>query len=285
MTYAPDDLKAVQRYCQTVTGQPWASLGIIHSTPQGGGYHEGRDLLHRAGTAPEDPGSDYSYTESQRDRNGLTDAGSAFDLGGNFPRFYEFNRWIVGRCQAKDPRCRDIREVIHTLDGRTVRRWDALGRRTSGDDSHLTHSHISFFRDSDGRRDDDTNFLGLLREFFEGKKVQTVDPIQEALMAIESDFPYLAWRVESLFFNRDKVAGGPDKGQTVPLVAAIKDIQASQSRLSAELAAIKAMVSKLSQPVVNVDASVLAAELAKLLPQAPTAEQNAAEIAKRLGNG
>lgn len=177
MTYAPPDLLAVQRYVQAKTGQSWAALGIIHATPQGGGYHEGEDLLIRAGTAPgpQYPGSDYSYTDSARDllANGRLaggDAASAFDFGGGFSRFLEFNAWMRQRMLANDPRTRDIREMIYTLDKRTVRRIDRTGKQAdSGDSSHLSHTHFSFYRDSVGRRDRDDNFLGLLREFFDGK--------------------------------------------------------------------------------------------------------------------
>jgi hypothetical protein len=175
VTYAPDDLRAVQRYCRGLTGQPWESLGIIHDTPQGGGYHEGRDLLARAGRAPGSGYTDYSWVESSRDLNGLDDAGSAFDLGGDFGRFREITLGIVAACEHGDPRARDVREVIYTPDGYSVRRWDRLGRRDTGDDSHLSHTHISFFRDSEGRRADGDNFLGLLMLLFEGRDVQEED--------------------------------------------------------------------------------------------------------------
>jgi hypothetical protein len=171
MTYAPDDLKAVQSYCRSVTGQPWEALGIIHSTPQGGGYHEGRDLLAAAGRAP-GGSTDYSWVESSRDLYGLDDAGSAFDLGGEFARFREITLNIVAACERGDPRTGDVREVIYTPDGYNVRRWDRLGRRDSGDSSHLSHTHISFFRDSEGRRAYADNFLGLLTQLFEGRTMQ-----------------------------------------------------------------------------------------------------------------
>jgi hypothetical protein len=185
VTIAPDDLKAVQLYVHNVTGQDWNSLGIIHTQPQGGGYHEGQDLLAVANRAPGPSyaNSDYSYADARavssngvgRDlANGTTlagvpNAGSAFDLGHGFNNPLGFNRWIVGKCQGHDPRTRDIREVIYTLDGRTVHRWDATGRQDDwGDSTHLSHTHFSFFRDSHGRRDKDDNFMGLLKEWFQG---------------------------------------------------------------------------------------------------------------------
>lgn len=179
MTYPPADLVAVQHYVRDRTGLPWDALGIIHGSPQGGGYHEGHDLLHAAGRAPEDPGSDYSYAESLRDRHGLTDAGSAFDMGDGFGRFREITLGIVSACQRNDPRTRDVREVIYTPDGVTVRRFDRLGIRSSGDSSHLTHTHTSFFRDAEGRRDRADNYLGLLRELFEGVVDDMLDYSQQ----------------------------------------------------------------------------------------------------------
>ena len=67
MTSAPPDLLEVQAYAKARAGnQPWSSFGIIHSTLQGGGYHEGEDLLIQAGTAPgpQYPGDDYSYVDA-----------------------------------------------------------------------------------------------------------------------------------------------------------------------------------------------------------------------------
>lgn len=177
MTSAPGDLLEVQRYAHDQTGQPWASLGIIHATPQGGGYHEGEDLLIAAGTAPgpQYPGSDYSYTDAPgRDllptgRLAGGNYASAFDFGGDFDRFLEFNAWMRSRMLLNDPRTHDIREMIYTLDGRTVRRIDRAGvQGDSGDSSHLGHTHFSFFRDSLGKRARSDNFLGLLKEFFQG---------------------------------------------------------------------------------------------------------------------
>lgn len=175
MTYAPEDLKAVQRYCRQVTGQPWEALGIIHDYPQGGGYHEGRDLLAAAGRAPGGRSPDYSWVESERDLRGLDDAASAFDLGGNFGGFLALNARVVAACERGDPRTADIREIIYTPDGSVVSRWDRLGRRDFGDGSHLSHTHFSFFRDSEGRRANDDNFLGLLVQIWEGRDLREDD--------------------------------------------------------------------------------------------------------------
>jgi Domain of unknown function (DUF1906) len=190
VTYAPADLMAIQRYVHDKTMQDYNSLGIIHSTPQGGGYHEGQDLLAAANRAPGPryPFSDYSYADARAvsadglgrdlaaaDRlAGDATAASAFDLGSGFPRWLEFNRWMRNLMLAKDPRTRDIREMIYTLDGVTVHRLDRTNMQPdSGDPTHLIHTHFSFFRDSLGRRHLDDNFGGMLREFFDGQTAST----------------------------------------------------------------------------------------------------------------
>jgi hypothetical protein len=97
--------------------------------------------------------------------------------------------------------------MIYTPDGKTVARWDRLGKRSTGDSSHLWHTHLSFFRDSEGRRDRDDNFLGLLKTLIEG----TGDDV--ALN--DADAQALIWRVEALVAGRDTVAFGPTKGEKV----------------------------------------------------------------------
>ncbi|MEU8662645.1 hypothetical protein [Actinoplanes philippinensis] len=129
--------------------------GIVGDAGHAGGgdsYHLGRDDL-RAGR------DRYSVDESRRDRDGLDEHASALDIGffkirtprGAFD-LYDFNAWLVPLCRADDPDTRDLREVIYSPDGETVRRWDRLGRRTTGDDGHRTHTHLSEHRDADGHR-------------------------------------------------------------------------------------------------------------------------------------
>lgn len=166
MTYAPADLLAVRAYLMPRTGLPPNALGIPGDDDHPDGYHVGNDALARVGKLS----TDYSKRESARDRPGAN-AASALDIG-------DFNRngttlrglslYLVARCKAGDPRAADIREIIYTPDGSTVRRYDRLGIRSTGDRSHLFHTHISLFRDSEGRRAQAGNLLGLLREYFEG---------------------------------------------------------------------------------------------------------------------
>lgn len=122
------------------------AVGIVGDPAHRGGYHCGADRV---------TSSDYSVRESTRDRNGLTDYASALDVGtfkvtinGRLHTLRTFSAWLVAQCRAGAPDTADIREVIYTVDGSTVRRWDRLGIRSSGDRSHLTHTHISYFRDA-----------------------------------------------------------------------------------------------------------------------------------------
>lgn len=170
MTNSPADLLEIRHYLEVVTGLAPVALGIQHYAPDGGGYHEGVDLLAAGGRAA----TDYSVRESARDRAGLSTDASAIDIDENMRQgrawFHgTFTPALVAACVRRDPRAVDVREIIYSLDGKNVKRWDALGIRSTGDSSHLTHDHVSFFRDSAGRRARSDNFLGLLREIFEGK--------------------------------------------------------------------------------------------------------------------
>jgi len=163
VTYAPQDLLDAIRYLQS-QGAPAASLGIVGDPAHvsTGGYHVGRDDLAAHGRL----GYDYSVIESPRDRR-PTGAASAIDFTGA-SWWRSLTLWLVARTAAGTPGTEDIREIIYTPDGRTVHRWDRLGRRSTGDDSHLYHTHVSFFRDSEGRRG---SFLALLRSFFTGAEI------------------------------------------------------------------------------------------------------------------
>lgn len=163
MTFAPASLLAARTYLAG-HGVPLAALGIVGDAAHGNeGYHVGWDRL-RYGYA----GQDYSVSDSPRDGH-PTNAASALDIGG-FPRLRELSVWLVAQCRAGVADTRDIREIIYTPDGRVVRRWDRLGFRSGGDDSHLWHTHISYFRDSENR-----DKTALFRRFFEGETMVQFD--------------------------------------------------------------------------------------------------------------
>jgi hypothetical protein len=196
VTYAPADLLAVRQYLLAHTGLPGDAVGIVGDDDHPDGYHVGNDALAAVGKLT----TDYSKRESELDRPG-TNAASALDIG-------DFNRngkslrglslFLVGRCQAGDPRAADIREIIYTPDGTIVKRWDRLQKRTTGDSSHLYHTHGSFFRDSEGRRATAANFLGLLKEYFEGAPAapETGDDMAQMLVKA-SDNPQV-WLADGM---------------------------------------------------------------------------------------
>ncbi|KAB1907892.1 hypothetical protein [Micromonospora sp. AMSO31t] len=156
MTSAPANLLAVRNLLlahlnvdkNTVRSQDLepAEVGIVGDPNHRGGYHCGSDRV---------VARDYSVVESPRDSSGLTLHASALDVGmfsvtsgGGTHNLRTFSTWLVSQCVAGAADARDIREVIYSPDGTTVKRWDRLGKRTTGDNSHLFHTHVSFFRDS-----------------------------------------------------------------------------------------------------------------------------------------
>ncbi|MDG4792708.1 peptidoglycan-binding protein [Micromonospora sp. WMMD1082] len=145
MTAAPQNLRTVRTLLLDAL-QPYGlhplSVGIVGDAAHRGGYHCGSDRVVT---------NDYSVHESARDKAGLTINASALDIGQFFRNGHNlrtFSVWLVAECAKGAPDTLDIREVIYSPDGATVKRWDRLGRRSSGDKSHLTHTHISFFRDA-----------------------------------------------------------------------------------------------------------------------------------------
>lgn len=160
MTYAPDAISKARLFLighldihenssAYRTDLDPAEVGIVGGPDHFGGYHCGKDRV---------VDGDYSVVESKRDRSGLSGAASAIDIGwfearvgGRVHNTYSLGRWLSSECAAGAADTKDIREVIYSPDGQRVKRWDRLGVRTSGDDSHLWHIHISYFRDSEAR--------------------------------------------------------------------------------------------------------------------------------------
>ena len=213
MTRAPGALTKARAYLINSYGVAPEKVGIVGGPHHAGGYHCGADRT---------VANDYSVVESSRDRKGLTDAAAALDIG-TFSKkvgsrtlnLRSLSVWLVAQCKAGTADTRDIREVIYTDDGKTVKRWDRLGIRTGGDDSHLWHTHISYFRDSESR-----DKTALFKQYLEGdvsaKDVwhgYFIDKIDKdsgssSRMRPES---YLAWNHEynkqQLAQNREILAG------------------------------------------------------------------------------
>ena len=159
MTRAPANLLAVRtlllthlnvdpKTVRTADLEP-AEVGVVGDTAhqkQGDSYHLGK---------PEQRSTGYSVSESPRDKAGLTDLAAGLDIGdfavtvgGKRHTLATFSLWCVAECKANAADTRDIREIIYSPDGKTVKRFDRLGKRSSGDDSHRWHTHFSFFRDA-----------------------------------------------------------------------------------------------------------------------------------------
>ncbi|MEU7609560.1 hypothetical protein [Micromonospora sp. NPDC049204] len=153
MTRAPVNLLAARSLLLThLDNAPGANdlepaeVGIVPDAAHRGGYHCGSDRVISG---------DYSVVESPRDRAGLTLDAAALDIGGfevtvggKRHTLASFSVWLVAQCAAGSADTRDIREIIYSPDGSTVKRWDRLGKRSSGDSSHRWHTHISYHRDA-----------------------------------------------------------------------------------------------------------------------------------------
>jgi hypothetical protein len=152
MSSEPATLTALREFLKPVTRLKAVSLGIVGDKRHKRGYHLGKDRIF----GPDGEGdADYSV-QTRRDKAGLTNKASAMDIG-NFKRLREMSKWIVREARANAPDTRDIREIIYSPDGDTVLRWDRTRGVTSrpregeADNSHRTHTHISWFRNSQER--------------------------------------------------------------------------------------------------------------------------------------
>lgn len=165
MSYAPANLTALMAY---LTTQGVVNLGIVGSATHTYGYHLGKDRIF----APGGQGANDYSVKLARDKAGLTNAARAVDLGrvgGSLAGLRQLTAWLWAECQEETADSRMIREVLGSADGTTVRCW--IAREAGGpkllppgcaDLSHLTHTHISFFRDTDA-----VDVRPLFRRYFE----------------------------------------------------------------------------------------------------------------------
>lgn len=168
MTYADPALVTARNYL-IGRGVPGNSIGIVgdESHESTGGYHVGNDVLARIGKLH----TDYSKRHTTKDQPG-SNAAMALDVGGMPGQWlHNFTSWVIAQCRAGTADSRNIREVIgRRSPSGGVTRYDALGiLADSGSIDHETHTHISYYRDSEGQ--DKTS---LLRRFFEGTPTTTV---------------------------------------------------------------------------------------------------------------
>lgn len=170
MTIAPASLTALATYWRKQGGVNLGIVGNAAHAAKGTSYHLGRSALT----------PDAYSRATARDRSGLTEAASAIDLGklkGSYSTLRAFSRWLVRQCQQNAAGTADIREVIYTSDGKAVLRYDRERGVTSqpkpgeADGSHLFHTHVSFYRDSEKRAK-----VGLFSPFFAATTTPDPEP-------------------------------------------------------------------------------------------------------------
>lgn len=215
MTYAPPTLTALARY---YVDQGGVNSGIVGNAAHAAraSYHNGLDRAIASYGANRTIISERDYTfRLPRDRNGASNAASAFDLGklsGSLVKLRKFSIWLKEQCEAKAPGTRDIRDIIYTPDGVNVKRWDNAdgvlkqGYPTAsgqGDSTHLWHTHISYFRDSEDR-----DKVALFRAYFQ--------PQPQPQPGEEMIYDFDPKRMGTVAAGTDLLAvpGGPKVGDT-----------------------------------------------------------------------
>lgn len=198
MTFAPEAILEVRRFLKHEDGDlSDVELGIVggpsHIT-EGTSYHLGADQLKMF----KNP---YSARTS-RDRAGLSNAASALDIDDDLDELRQMSVWLVDQCRAGAPDTLDIREVIYSPDGVRVLRWDRERGQQSlpfpdSDLSHRTHTHVSWYRDSEFR-----SKVGPFQRFF-----------GENMAIDENSFNILIWRVDAEIYDLPSVRGGPLEGE------------------------------------------------------------------------
>jgi hypothetical protein len=168
MSYADPALVQARNYLIGL-GIPGNSIGIIgdQSHQSTGGYHVGNDVLAMIGKL----NTDYSKRQTDKDRPG-SNAAMALDIGGLSGRqLHELAAWLIAQCRAGTADTRNIREVIGRRSASGgVTRYDALGiLPDAGSVDHETHTHISYYRDSEG--EDKTS---LFRRYYEPESAAPV---------------------------------------------------------------------------------------------------------------
>lgn len=169
-TFAPEALLDLQTYLAGQPGLSKGKLGIVGDADHvaaGYSYHLGKSQLN--------PGA-YS-AKTARDKAGLSDAASAMDIG-NHKDLRGLSEWLVDQCRVNAPGTSDIREVIYSDDGVRVLRWDrergykSEPREGEADDTHLWHTHLSTYRDSEFR-----DKTVMFRPYYEEKAVRSFNLI------------------------------------------------------------------------------------------------------------
>ena len=261
-----------------------AEVGIVGDPAHRGGYHCGSDRLDA---------DDYSVRESPRDRAGLTLDAAGLDVGwfevrtgGTVQNLRTFSLWCVAQCRVDSADSRDIREIIYSPDGRTVRRWDRLAKRSTGDSSHLAHTHFSFFRDAvKVGRDQRPLFARYLTEIglLAGKDDDMTPEQDRRLTAVDTRL-FALYRGDTSVKLKD-VANNKDVVEPISPNVRLAALEAAVKALPALTAQIAALSGKdfTDEPaiVAGVLAGLSPAAIAAAIP-ATVAKQVVDELSSRL---
>ena len=153
VTYNPKALQDLGAFWKKQGG---VNLGVVGNAAHTKGYHLGKDRIFD-GSGPGIGYQDYSV-QTSRDKIGLTNAAAGIDLGklnGSYANLRTFSKWLVAQARKNATGTNQMREIIYSPDGRTVLRWDrqrgyaSAPRTGEADASHLTHTHISWYRDTE----------------------------------------------------------------------------------------------------------------------------------------
>lgn len=156
MTNAPADLLGFRVGVQQRTGLTAVEVGIVGDSAHAatGGYHEGLTDLTRAGVI----NTDYSV-RLPRDKAGLTESASAFDIGYRWPRggnaaWLRFNNLFAADLRANHPALAAVRAINYSPDGTRKVRIDRENgwREQSTTDVVDIHTHGEMYRDTEGKR-------------------------------------------------------------------------------------------------------------------------------------
>lgn len=170
MTTAPSDLLALRKSIAQITGvtNP-VEIGIVGDDAHGNGYHLGVQSIKDRGNYPTD---DYS-TRQSRDRVG-GDFASAMDItlswvhGGRKAAIQWSNAMVNALKNGQLP---GVRAINYLNFAGQKRRYDSFsGTEVSTSDTVDIHTHIEWWRDSEGRRSFD-KMLGLMQQAVGGISV------------------------------------------------------------------------------------------------------------------
>lgn len=243
MTSAPADLLTFHNQVMAETGLTDPSaVGVVGdgAHQRTGGYHEGIDVLEAIG-AYHPPATSHVGSQAEdysarllRDRQGLTIHASGVDIGYRWPKggnkaWLAFNNALVSALHRNDPALACIRAVNYSPDGSAKKRTD---RETgwsvvSSSDSVDIHTHIEFYRNTEGKRGAClARLLELISQAIGGD------------MSVADDVaPFVNARVEAVSNMADKLVAGrsPLGAQDVALV---KFLKALDGKVTNVLAAV-----------------------------------------------